>query len=104
MASILSPNIPPARVKTKRPLELYLWPNNPERLTITTDMGLPEYQVFTGEGRLFGSGPISSIEKLWDGPDGGVRVGVSYICVRSNYFFLMSDTPYQPDTSYSSLE
>ena len=52
-------------------------PNNPERVTITTDMGVPEYQVFTGDGHLFGSGPVSSIEKLWDGPDGGIRVGVT---------------------------
>jgi hypothetical protein len=66
-----------SRTRKEGPLELYLWPNDPERTTITTDTGLPEYQVFTKKGQMFGSGRVSSFQRLVDGENGGVVVWVS---------------------------
>ena len=81
------------RTRKADPLELYLWPNDPERTTITTDTGLPEYQVFTTEGQLFGAGPISSFHKLVDGADGGIAVWVS----------LLGSPPFFPVFFYSLI-
>jgi len=49
-------------------------------------MGLPEFQVFMG-GRLFTSGPVSPIEKLWDEPDRGIRVGILATVAWSDWEF-----------------
>jgi hypothetical protein len=77
MSSIFSlPESDQSRTRKEGPLELYLWPNDPEHTTITTDAGLPEYQVFTKEGQLFGSGRVSSFDKLVDGADGGIAAWV----------------------------
>ena len=77
MSSILSlSEIDQPRIRKDGPLELYLWPNDPEHTTITTDTGLPEYQVFTKEAQLFGSGRVSSFQKFVDSEDGGIALWV----------------------------
>jgi hypothetical protein len=77
MSSVLSlSGIDQSRRRQDSPLELYLWPNDPEHTTITTDTGLPEYQVFTKEAQLFGSGRISSFQKFVDGANGGMALWV----------------------------
>ena len=93
MSSILSlTESDQSRTKKEGPLELYLWPNDPERTTITTDTGLPEYQISTKEGQLFGSGRVSSFQKLVDSDNGGVAVWVSYClqCYHEDILCLLS--------------